>query len=116
MSATPSDMARRWRQREAEARARATGRAQRLVACLPHARDLLLRSGAKRVWLFGSLAMNEGRENSDVDLAVEGLPASAFFDVLSELMAVFAGPVDLVRIEDAPESLRRRVLEEGKPL
>ena len=31
-------------------------------------------------------------------------------------MEVFAGPVDLVRLEDAPESLRERIGAEGEPL
>lgn len=31
-------------------------------------------------------------------------------------MEVFAGPVDLVRMEDAPESLRERIDTEGERL
>jgi len=72
--------------------------------------------GARRVWLFGSLAAGEPTSESDVDLAVEGLAAGAYFPALADLMAVFRGPVDLVRLEDASESLRERVFAEGREL
>jgi predicted nucleotidyltransferase len=65
--------------------------------------------------VFGSLATASATEESDVDLAVEGLPGSAYFAALAALMEVFGGPVDLVRMEEAVESLRQRVLE-GRPL
>jgi predicted nucleotidyltransferase len=51
-----------------------------------------------------------------VDLAVEGLPATAYFQALAELMALFGTRVDLVRLEEAPPSLCERVDEEGQVL
>ena len=87
-----------------------------MTARLPEARAALERAGATEIWLFGSLASGAVRETSDVDLATNGLRRERFFDALAELMELFAGPVDLVRLEDAPESLRRRVMEEGRRL
>lgn len=77
---------------------------------------LVSRYGVRKVWLFGSLVAGHPTEESDVDLAVEGLANDAYFMALSDLMAVFRGPVDLVRMEDASESLRERVLSEGREL
>ena len=68
------------------------------------------------MWLFGSLARGDATETSDVDLAVEGLPPSAYFDALAELMHLLGVRVDLVRLEEAGESLRACVREEGRLL
>jgi predicted nucleotidyltransferase len=92
-------------------------RAGRLLGHVAQARRLLVdRHGARRVWLFGSLIAGQPTAESDVDLAVEQLPSSAYFRALADLMALFQGPVDLVRLEDASESLRERVLVEGREL
>jgi predicted nucleotidyltransferase len=102
---------------EAAERQRGQDRAGRLLARAAEARQLLVgRHGAGRVWLFGSLVAGEPTAHSDVDLAVEGLAGSAYFSALADLMALFQGPVDLVRIEEASESLRERVLSEGREL
>lgn len=114
---TAQDLARTLRARSAERRARAKVRADRLCARLPPAAALLVdRYGARRVVLFGSLADGTYSEHSDVDLAVEGMPSAAYFQALAELMALFGGPVDLVRIEEAGSSLRAHIEEVGRPL
>jgi predicted nucleotidyltransferase len=100
------------RQRRTEA-----ARAERFRRLLPEAAKVS-REGyqVQRVVLFGSLATGRYREDSDVDLAVEGLRGDLYFDALSKLMALFRGPVDLVCLEEAPESLRQRIADEGEPL
>jgi predicted nucleotidyltransferase len=78
------------------------------------AAQLLRDCGARRVWLFGSLA--RGRQpdfRSDVDLAVEGLPGEQYFRLVSELQSLVCSPVDLVEMERAPAALRDRILAEG---
>ena len=92
-------------------------RTKRLLDRLPQAQEILVtRFQARRVWLFGSLATNTATETSDVDLAVERLPESSYFTALATLMELFGGPVDLVRIETANESLRNRIEQEGRVL
>lgn len=116
MSVTAEAVARRLR---AEARARddeALRRAEGLLGRMGDAAALLRAAGAGRVWLFGSLAEGRPRPESDVDLAVEGLPGAAFFEALAALMTLFGTRVDLVRLEEAPDSLRERVLALGRPL
>jgi uncharacterized protein len=110
-------MAQTWRARAAARRARAELRAARLAGRLTLARQLLVeRYGASRVVLFGSLATGDFRESSDVDLAVEGLGAGEYFPALADLMELLECPVDLVRRELAPASLRERIDAEGRNL
>jgi predicted nucleotidyltransferase len=70
--------------------------------------------GASTVRLFGSLASGGVTENSDVDLAVEGLDESRYFSALADLMAIFDGPVDLIRVESAAGALKDRIAAEGQ--
>lgn len=112
-----ADVATSWRRREAERTERAAERARRLLALLPSARALLVdRHRARAVYVFGSLASGTCHERSDLDLAVDGLPSDRYFDALADLMTLVGGPVDLVRLEEAPETLRARIRDEGRKL
>jgi predicted nucleotidyltransferase len=114
---TARELTQTLRARSAERRAKAEVRAERLRAQLPKAASMLVTHyHARRVVLFGSLANGTHDEQSDVDLAVEGLPSAVYFHALADLMDLFAGPVDLVRIEEAMPSLLERIQEEGQAL
>ena len=94
-------------------RAHAISRKSQLDAAAEAAR-LLYQAGAKRVWLFGSVA--KGRRlgvHSDFDFAVEGLPPDRFFGCLGELLQRLPLPVDLVELESASQLLRQRIFSEG---
>jgi len=105
------------RRRQQQKRAAAEVRAARLLALLPAAKDLLVgQHGGTSVRLFGSLARGDSGPESDVDLAVLGLPGERYFTALGELMGLFGGPVDLVRLEEAPPSLALRIQDEGRDL
>ena len=104
-------------QREAEqARAAAAWReAQRL------ARILQDEFGAKRVWVFGSLALQEKgckrfRLDSDIDLAVEGIPAERFFSAYGRILMSSDFAVDLIDASDCPSELRESILRDGVPI
>jgi len=71
---------------------------------------------AEKVWLFGSL-LQEGKfhERSDIDLAAKGIPPEKFYKALGKIMRKVEGfKVDLVDMDDARESLRERIKEEGE--
>ncbi len=98
----------------------------RLDARAAHAREargaadrlarICVEAGATRVVLFGSLVTGEWRRG-DIDLAVEGLPAEAFFPLLGTLLLeALPFSVDLVAIEEAPPTLRDRIESEGELL
>lgn len=70
-----------------------------------------------RVYLFGSLARGDFRLDSDIDLALEGLPEELFLKAYG-LAEAQAEPfkVDLVLLEGALKSLRECVFKEGQLL
>lgn len=75
------------------------------------------RSGVKRVWLFGSAAKGKNLDwRSDLDFAVEGLPAHELERTWSELCPRLDLPVDLVRWETASGALKDEVRRWGKLL
>ncbi len=61
--------------------------------------EIARRFGLTRVLLFGSSADPE-KEGRDIDLAVEGVRPSEFFDLYGKLMFSLSKPVDLVDLAD----------------
>ena len=92
--------------------------AERIARDVAVATELLSRrSGVKRVWLFGSAAKGKGLDwRSDLDFAIEGLPAEELERTWSELCPRLDLPVDLVRWEAASAALRDEVSRWGKLL
>lgn len=109
---------RAWARNVEDARARAaSARVRAARAALPALTKCLADEfGATSITLFGSLAAGEAHERSDIDLAVEGLASEDYFRALASLLEVAPCPVDLVCLEDAPESLRALVRDEGEVL
>ncbi len=56
--------------------------------------------GAKEVYVFGSAAHGTLRENSDVDMAVSGLPPEVFFRAMAAPHDALGHPLDLVDLDD----------------
>ncbi len=73
------------------------------------------RFGVKRVLLIGSLAHTTWfMDESDVDLAVEGLRDSDYLKAWGVVEDIIGDrPVDLIEIERAGESLRRAIERYG---
>lgn len=91
--------------------------ADRLRSRLPAVVDVLVREfGVRRVILFGSLASGFVREDSDIDLAVEGLPGRSYFTALLRAEEVAGCRVDLVPLEEVSPSLRRLIDDRGEVL
>ena len=70
----------------------------------------------EKVWLFGSILQEEKfHERSDIDLAASGIPPEMFYKALGKIMRKVEGfQVDLVDMDDARESLRKRIKREGE--
>ncbi len=60
----------------------------------------LKAAGAHEVYLFGSAAKGTLREDSDLDLAVSGLPPEVFFRALARATSLLRRPVDLVDLDE----------------
>jgi predicted nucleotidyltransferase len=79
------------------------------------AANLLLRLGATQVFVFGSVTKDRLRPDSDVDLAVRGLPPNVYFSAVSQASDVLGRPVDLVDLDD-PTPLVRHLVDSGELL
>jgi predicted nucleotidyltransferase len=82
-------------------------------ALLTAAASLLRSMGASQVFVFGSLAAGELRPDSDIDVAVSGLPARVYFSAVSKLSDLFERPVDLLDLDD-DTPLVRHLLSSGE--
>lgn len=116
MPVTPSQVATQLRQRSERGQEAARQRARSILGRLGEARRILQGHGARTVVVFGSLVSERTHAGSDVDLAVEGLPSPVYFAALADVTAALRCTVDLVRLEDAPPSLRERIAAEGRVL
>ena len=78
---------------------------------------LYTKYSATNVYLFGS-SLEEERfnENSDIDLAVEGLPGSIFFDAVGELLLRAKFSLNLIPLRNCSESLRKKIITTGEHL
>jgi len=64
------------------------------------AAEALVASGAKEVYLFGSAAQGTETPESDIDLAVSGLPPEVFFRAMGHAWRILHRPVDLVDLDE----------------
>lgn len=60
----------------------------------------LKAAGAREVYLFGSARKGDMRPNSDVDMAVSGLPPQVFFRAMAAAHDALGRPVDLVDLDE----------------
>ena len=86
-------------------------------ASLPGLVDLLVREfGATRVVLYGSLVTGLFRADSDIDLAVTGVPAERFMTALGRVRELAGRRVDLVDLDWAEASLQQVIARRGEVL
>ena len=76
------------------------------------AASILNEAGCEEVYLFGSIAENRGREDSDIDLAVRGCPPGMYFELLGKLMLELDSHIDLVNL-DKEDSFTHYLETEG---
>ena len=98
--------------------AAAADRAAALAAARRAADLLVRRYGARRVYLFGSLAGTGSvvfHPGSDIDLAVEGLPGEGFWEALAAVDAVMprGHAADVSELESVRPYIKAAVLERG---
>jgi predicted nucleotidyltransferase len=69
--------------------------------------------GAREVYVFGSAASGTIREDSDVDIAVSGLPPDVFFKAMGKAEDVIGRPLDLIDL-DTPSLFTDYLKRKGK--
>jgi predicted nucleotidyltransferase len=80
---------------------------------------LAARHGAKNVRVFGSVARGEADRSSDLDLLVDFEPGRGLLDhggLWLDLNELLGGKVDVVSARGLKPRIRRRVLQEARPL
>jgi predicted nucleotidyltransferase len=60
----------------------------------------LKAAGAREVYVFGSASKRKLSPNSDVDIAVSGLPAEVFFRAMGKASRALGRPVDLIDLDE----------------
>ena len=80
---------------------------------LLEAANMLRSMGATRVFIFGSATKGGLGPDSDVDMAVTGLPPQVYFSAISKASDLLGRPVDLVDLDD-PTPLVRYLLGSGE--
>lgn len=104
------------KRREEEERRRLKFRFHKAWKLARSAGKLLVKNfGARKVFVFGSLLSEElFHLKSDIDLAVLGLNEKHYYRAQGQLLALDPEfEIDLVFIEDAPESLKEKIDSEG---
>jgi predicted nucleotidyltransferase len=56
-------------------------------------------AGCTEIFVFGSTARGDYKEDSDLDIAVRGVSAEKFFAVYGELMSRLSRPVHLANLD-----------------
>lgn len=80
-----------------------TGLPAELDSAITQAAAILKAAGAEAVYLFGSSVKGATRPDSDIDLAVAGLPSAEFFPAMGQIQFILPRPFDLVDLDvDTP--------------
>ena len=64
------------------------------------AADTLKSFGATDVYLFGSFAKGTYRKDSDIDIAVSGIPPEKFFEAMGRAEDVLNREIDLIDLDE----------------
>ena len=62
---------------------------------------VLKKAGAHEVYLFGSAATGTISKNSDIDIAVSGLPPEKFFYAMGKAHRIIGRPLDLIDLDES---------------
>ena len=71
------------------------------------AADILKAAGCHECYIFGSVAEGRSAEQSDIDIAVRGLPEKDFFYEYGQLSRQVKRPIDLVDLDDGSRFSRK---------
>lgn len=80
---------------------------------IDRAAEVLQKAGASEVYVFGSVAEDRAGPDSDIDLAVRGLPHEAFFEAVGRIAMSVTERFDLVDIDD-PNPFTEMLLRKGR--
>ncbi|MDD5556544.1 MAG: nucleotidyltransferase domain-containing protein [bacterium] len=71
-----------------------------LEALVKKAAAAMISAGAREVYLFGSSSRGIDDAESDIDLAIAGLPPALFFRTIGLARRILKKPVDLIDLDE----------------
>jgi len=71
-----------------------------LMVLINKAAEALKSFGATEVYLFGSVATGTNTKDSDIDLAVAGLPPESFFEAMGRAEDILNDEIDLIDLDE----------------
>jgi len=111
-----NDYIKAWRERAKASREADKRRAREAHQVAQRCAEVLVdKFGARRVYLFGSLAEDLFRRSSDIDLVVEGLDPAIFFKAYAEIDRL-AGKFNIDLIPFEAYEYKSEIFEKGKLL
>ena len=87
-----------------------------IVQAIKAVESILLRHGARKIILYGSLARGDYRADSDIDICCEGIPPEHYFRALAECLMATQRRVSVLDFASIQGYFRERILREGKIL
>lgn len=67
------------------------------------AMKILQDAGAREIFIFGSASRGMERPDSDIDLAVRGLPPERFYEVVGTVLSSISRSFDLIDLDEPNE-------------
>jgi len=78
--------------------------------------SILLKLGAAKIILYGSLARGDYKADSDIDICYEGIPDESYFRAVAECLMETQRRVSVLDLKSIRGYLKQRILKEGKLL
>lgn len=78
--------------------------------------DYFKNIGCSKVWLFGSYAENNARFDSDIDIAISGIPTYFIYKAVAQLPLIVNHPLDIVNFDNLPENFKNNIVSNGRIL
>ncbi|HEX5418080.1 MAG TPA: nucleotidyltransferase family protein [Chloroflexota bacterium] len=87
-----------------------------VLSILAEHRDEIEQRGVRSIAIFGSVARNEARSDSDIDIIVEVTRPFGYFklfELRDYLNGILSAPVDLFTLNSLRDEVRAEVLREA---
>lgn len=75
--------------------------------------QILKESGCYEIYLFGSIARGDYREDSDIDLAVKGLLSEDYFKICGKIMIEIKRNIDIIQLDDEKSDFAKHINRKG---
>jgi len=83
------------------------------ISDLQKAASILKEAGCTEVYVFGSLADGTASDDSDIDIAVKGLPKESYFKLGGRLMMELSHRFDLIDLDDNESRFALHIQKKG---